>query len=251
MRMTAFVLVAVGVVVAGADARPPAAWTTVSGQVVLPPDVPVPAPKLLPGPVAGVPDESLIVNPKNRGIKNVVVWLRPNNKDPKAKFAADEIHPADAKRAPRPVLVAFTPRLVFAPRALTARVGDTVVIQNQSPQLANFQWFSANNGGVNVNLNAGQAFKTPVPLVAETPPIAFKSVLAPADGYLRIFEHPYYAVTDADGNFELKDAPVGDYRLVYWHERVGFKDGKEGRFGDPITIAPGKAGPLVAFDVTK
>ena len=27
-------------------------------------------------------DESVIVNPKNRGIKNVVVWLRPDDPSP-------------------------------------------------------------------------------------------------------------------------------------------------------------------------
>jgi hypothetical protein len=34
-------------------------------------------------------------------------------------------------------------------------------------------------------------------------------------GYVRIFEHPYYAVTDENGNFEIKNAPVGKFRIVY------------------------------------
>src|SRR5207302_1584852 len=28
------------------------------------------------------------------------------------------------------------------------------------------------------------------------------------NGYVRVFNHPYYAVTDADGNFEIKGAPA-------------------------------------------
>lgn len=30
--------------------------------------------------------------------------------------------------------------------------------------------------------------------------------------------HPYYAITDEDGNFELTDVPPGDYEIVAWHE---------------------------------
>ena len=30
--------------------------------------------------------------------------------------------------------------------------------------------------------------------------------------------NPYYAVTDAEGNFELTDVPPGEYQIVAWHE---------------------------------
>jgi hypothetical protein len=30
--------------------------------------------------------------------------------------------------------------------------------------------------------------------------------------------HPYYAVTDQNGRFELTDVPPGDYEIVAWHE---------------------------------
>jgi hypothetical protein len=244
MRPMMSALAVFGWAVAMADAKPPAAWVTVTGQVVLPPDVAVPPPMVLQGPPGGVPDESVLVNPKTRGVKNVVVWLRPDNKDLKSKLSPEEIHPADAKRATQLPLVAFSPRLVFEPRILTARVGDTVVVQNQSPQVTNFFWDSANNGGVNAVLAPGQVFKMAAPLVAEPSPIAFKSNVVPTNGFARVFDHPYYALTDADGKFALKDAPAGSYRLVYWHERIGYKDGKDGRFGVPVKIDPGKGGDM-------
>jgi hypothetical protein len=43
-------------------------------------------------------------------------------------------------------------------------------------------------------------------------------------------------VTDDDGKFEIKNAPVGKFRIVYWHE-TGVRGGKEGRYGEPIAIA--------------
>lgn len=33
-----------------------------------------------------------------------------------------------------------------------------------------------------------------------------------------VVPHPYYAVTDENGNFELTNVPPGDYTLVAWHE---------------------------------
>jgi len=35
------------------------------------------------------------------------------------------------------------------------------------------------------------------------------------------FDHPYFAVTDADGKFEIREVPPGKYTVVAWHE--GYK----------------------------
>jgi hypothetical protein len=58
-------------------------------------------------------------------------------------------------------------------------------------------------------------------------------------GWVRVFDHPYFAVTDADGNFVIKNAPAGKYQLVIWQEDMGFKDGEKGKDGSPITIQAG------------
>jgi hypothetical protein len=33
-----------------------------------------------------------------------------------------------------------------------------------------------------------------------------------------VVSHPYYTVTDVNGNFELSDVPPGEYQLIAWHE---------------------------------
>jgi hypothetical protein len=38
------------------------------------------------------------------------------------------------------------------------------------------------------------------------------------NGEIVVATHPYYAVTDAEGNFELTDVPPGQYEIVAWHE---------------------------------
>jgi hypothetical protein len=38
------------------------------------------------------------------------------------------------------------------------------------------------------------------------------------NGEMLVVSHPYYTITDADGNFTLSQVPPGDYEIVAWHE---------------------------------
>jgi len=40
-------------------------------------------------------------------------------------------------------------------------------------------------------------------------------------GFVFSTSHPYYAITDGDGHFQLDGIPPGTYKLVMWHEGVG------------------------------
>lgn len=37
--------------------------------------------------------------------------------------------------------------------------------------------------------------------------------------WVGVMEHPFFAVTDAAGRFEIKGLPAGAYTLEVWHER--------------------------------
>ena len=50
---------------------------------------------------------------------------------------------------------------------------------------------------------------------------------------MMVVRHPYYAVTDGDGNFEMKQVPAGDYEIVAWHE--GWKVVGESALYDVMT----------------
>jgi hypothetical protein len=34
-------------------------------------------------------------------------------------------------------------------------------------------------------------------------------------------EHPFFAVTDTNGQFEIENVPAGTYTLKTWHEKLG------------------------------
>ncbi len=50
-------------------------------------------------------------------------------------------------------------------------------------------------------------------------------------GYIAVMANPYYAITDKDGKFELKNLPPGTYTIEAWQEKYGVVD-------QTVTIGP-------------
>lgn len=216
-----------------------AQWVTVKGQVVLP-TAKAPAAQLGVENVTvdkavclknGNLDKNiLVINPKNNGVKNVVVWLRPNNPNRKATFTPEQVKPELANPAPKTHEI-DQPCCQFEPRILAVRAGDTLKIKNSATINHNIKYDGAN--AFNINLPPGMSHTTKQPIELTGSPIPFSCSIHPwMAGKVRVFDHPYYAITDADGNFEIKDAPAGDFCLVYWHE-LGLHKGRQGILGFP------------------
>jgi hypothetical protein len=236
-------LAALGALVVVAPARAADEWATIKGQVVFPADKKLPERGKLNVTQdkdhclskGDILDESVIIKAVNKGIKNVVVFLRPDDEKAGSDFPKDKIHPDDKNRKAADVAI-DQPCCMFVARVTVARVGDTLVVKNSAPVAHNFFWDSANNGAHNVTVPKMESWKMPAALVKENPPIQYKCTIHGwMTGYVRVFDHPYYAVTDEDGKFEIKNAPAGKYRIVYWHEN-GVKGGAKGRFGEQIEI---------------
>jgi hypothetical protein len=43
-----------------------------------------------------------------------------------------------------------------------------------------------------------------------------------ATGHWLVLDHPYAAISQSDGTFEIRDLPPGKHELIVWHERVGY-----------------------------
>jgi plastocyanin len=232
-------------------------WASIKGQVIFtkapePGKVDVTTDKghcLSKGPLVY---EEVIVDPKSKGLKNVVVWLRPDDPDRKAPFPAAKIHPNLAKAAPKNHEI-DQPCCQFVPRVVAAREGDTLEVKNSAPVAHNINMNADNPAFTfNITLPAGKSHKPAGPLTAQSTPIPFKCDIHPwMAGRMRVFDHPYFAVTDENGKFEIKDAPAGNWKLVVWHE-TGFHKGREGVLGEPITVkGPTTEVPVIDFQPPK
>ena len=46
------------------------------------------------------------------------------------------------------------------------------------------------------------------------------SVHPDMSAFVIVLQNPYYALTDHEGNYEIKDVPPGTYQLKVWHEKL-------------------------------
>jgi hypothetical protein len=244
-------------------------WGTIKGQVVLAGEVPEPKQItvdkdqehcLSKGPIFS---EEWVVNPQSKGVRWAYVWLQPvpDEANPAAKKEMP-INPA-LKDVPDKPVVLDQPCCKFEPHALALREGQTLIAKNSAPIAHNVNWTGGkDNPGNNVILPPGGQLeiKDEQKLKASRFPVSITCNIHPwMKAWARVFTHPYFAVTDANGNFEIKDAPAGAYNLVIWQEGAGYRDiktidvdGKKVRiYGTKIDIKPDAVTDLGPFEIKK
>jgi hypothetical protein len=174
--------------------------------------------------------EEFVVNKTNKGVRYAFVWLI----DPSNPTAALPTHPT-LKAIKDKEVVMDQPCCMFAPRAIGLRDGQVLIGKNSAPIAHNMKWQGGDdNPGDNKIIPPGGQIKI-ADLVPSHRPVVVECNIHPwMKAWVRVFSHPYFAVTDADGKFEIKNAPAGKYNVVIWHEGVGWVNG--GKLGQEITI---------------
>ncbi len=205
-------------------------------------------------------DEQWVVHGKNRGLRDTFVWLAPKEKNQKML-----IHPALQKaQGPKEngefsLVYQVTPfgqkhdfpgsKAVvdsvngrFVPHAVGMREGQILLVKNSLPVAVSPKWFGHpdfNPGGI-IFLKPNNQHEINN-LVAHRIPLLLECNLHPwMRAWIRVFDHPYFAVTNENGAFEIKKAPAGEFRLFIWHPSGGWLGGVHGRNGRPIAIPGGK-----------
>ena len=114
----------------------------------------------------------------------------------------------------------------FKPHVLAFPAGSTIDVLNSDGILHNIHTTSKTNTPIN---QAQPKFKPKIQVKIDKPEWPIK-VQCDAHGWMHAYwiaqEHPYYAVTDADGNFKITDLPAGDYEIEVWQEKLGKKSEK-------------------------
>ena len=115
---------------------------------------------------------------------------------------------------------------LFAPRVAAAETCQEIVFLNSDPVLHNVHGFPKASSAWNFSLSqAGNRRSVRVP--APEAMIRVGCDVHPwMQSYVGVVNHPYFAITGADGGFTLKDVPPGDYVVASWHERFGTREQK-------------------------
>jgi hypothetical protein len=213
------------------------AWGTLKGQVVYAEEkLPTPVPLKVGGRGCKGPlfDETWVVNKKNKGVRYAFVWLEDSKGKPLP------IHP-DLEPIPRKAAVIGIRNCQFVPHALALREGQILVAENKTDIPHNFRCVGllANPGGNRLMpprsplfINDLKADKFPMPILCDIHPWM--------SAWVGVFDHPYFAVTDTDGRFEMKHAPAGTYKFKVWLGGYGWMGGVKGRVGRDVTIRAGR-----------
>jgi plastocyanin len=125
----------------------------------------------------------------------------------------------------------------YKPHVAVAQAGQTVTIKNSDQTLHNVHTFK----GPSTLFNQAQIFGTP-PIKKKAPSVGdvvkFKCDVHPwMTGYLVVTDNPFFAITGADGAFNIPNVPPGEYTVEAWHEKFGTKQAQ-------VTVAAGKPATL-------
>jgi len=159
---------------------------------------------------SGLVDESLVVNPENRGIRNIIVWLESKTAVP--------VHPQRQQQVQQPVLL-DNRGCRFEPRILCLQTSQPLRLLNSDPVVHNAAAFLRRSTPFNEVIPAGQPSERII-RKAETVPVRVDcSIHSWMKAWLVVLDHPYAAVTDANGELQLPQLPAGEWRFRFWHER--------------------------------
>jgi plastocyanin len=149
--------------------------------------------------------EDIVLSPE-KGIRNVVVSLQPP--PPGAKWPVA-----------LPVVQMDQEQCVFVPRVVVVPAGGTVEFLNSDRLLHNLHSASKENRIFNRTQPRGRT----IPVVLERPEILRVDCdLHPwMRAWVVVAEHPFYAVTNDQGECMLDHVPPGEYTLQLWQESLG------------------------------
>lgn len=201
-------------------------WGNLKGQLIFDGDVPTLPVKIKKGDATvrdakccaadAVPDDTLVINPKNKGIAHAFVYLR--------KVSKSQIHP-ELEKSKEPEVTFDQKGCQFKPHAMVVRTDQRVVVLSDDPVPHNTHTFPILNKGENFIVSAKDrtGVKLPAFVTKEPLPIEVKCDIHPwMSARWLIVDHPYAVVTDENGEFEIKNLPEGDLEVTIWHEKVGY-----------------------------
>jgi len=162
----------------------------------------------------------LVVDPKSKGLRHVASILEDAPAQPKLEKA-------------KPVVVDQRD-MIFLPRVVAVQHGQTVRFENND--LCNHSVMAASTVKAN-QFNVFVTAKQPHEHVFE-PQKAPIQIGCSLHGWMRawvyVVPHPWFAVSDTKGEFQIEGVPAGKYTLSLRHPDTGHQDRR------PVEVTGGK-----------
>ena len=155
---------------------------------------------------------------KNRKIQNVVVFIK---------------NIGAGAPAPRTPSVVNNLKCAFVPHVGVGFAGNQVIFTDSDPLFHNIHTYINGNTYYNIGLPFKGAKVTKIltrPGLIEITCDAHPWM----KGWLYVFDNPYVSLTNAQGQFVIRDVPPGTYIVEAWHDALGRVDVKN------VKVAPGK-----------
>ena len=165
-------------------------------------------------------DEALLVNPANKGIANAVIFLEKAPASIKPELVAPPKDPAifDQKACR------------FFPRVVAFRIGQPLMVLSDDPIPHNTHTDPKRNSTFNQTISPND--RKGVECRYTKPEATPVKVVCDYHAWMKAYhfpvDHPYFAVTDADGKFKIEGLPAGKHTFNIWHEAAsgGFLERK-------------------------
>ncbi len=154
----------------------------------------------------GLYRSTMIVSAKG-GLKNVFIWIQ--------KGLGKREYPVPQKAA-----LLDQKGCRYIPHVMGLRVGQRLEIRNSDPMNHNSKASPMLNSG----FNRAQGPRSSITRKFSDPEVMIRIEcnLHPwMSAYIGVLKHPYFAVSSADGAFQLPKLPPGRYTIGAWHEGLG------------------------------
>jgi len=167
---------------------------------------------------AGTLTEETVVTDGNGHVQNVIVYLE----DAPAGGPVQGLAPVTLDQV----------NCRYLPHVVALQAGQTLHVTTSDPTLHNVHGSCIDNPAFNFALVEKGQSKDLTFQTSERFPVRC-DVHPWMKAWVAVFPNPWFAVTDKDGRYELRNVPAGAYTLVAWQEKYGSVKQK-------ITVQDGK-----------
>ncbi len=188
-----------------------------------------------------IKNEQLVVDPASKGLANVLLFARK----------VSRVHP-DVKDPPKTDAVFDQKQCIFLTHVFAVRTKQPILFKNSDPVGHNTAVSPPGSPAANPLLPSNGSYNYSIGRSFAVPVEATCSIHSWMKAWVIARDDPYFAVSAADGSFEIKNVPAGEkVEFQVWHERsptgIDVK-GSKGRF--TVSVADGAVEDLGVITVT-